>query len=175
MRPLYVPVRLAATAVAVAAVAGCMSVGDDGGGGSAKPSHSAGQRGGEAPDGGPAGTGGSGFGAHADVDGKRGKKKGKDAGKKSRKSADPSDSPSARASASRPAGPAQPGGTEGPGPTRTAEPEPTRTAEPEPTPTQDPVTPTPTPPPAEPSSSAHEDTAPQLVQREPAPEAQAPA
>lgn len=51
MRPMYVPVRLAAAVVAVAAAAGCMSVGDDAGG-SAKPSHSAGQRGGEAPDGG---------------------------------------------------------------------------------------------------------------------------
>ena len=63
MRPLYVPVRLAATVVAVAAAAGCMSVGDDTGG-SVKPSHSAGQRGGEAPDGGSAVPGGgAGFGA----------------------------------------------------------------------------------------------------------------
>ncbi|MEU2783395.1 MULTISPECIES: hypothetical protein [unclassified Streptomyces] len=177
MRPLYVPVRLAATVVAVAAVAGCMSVGDDGGGEKAKPSHSAGQRGGEAPDGGPAARGGgSGFGPHADVDGKRGKKKGKGKGKKAGGSAEPSDSPSAGASASRPAGggPEQPGRTDGPGPTRPADPEPTRPAEPEPTPTQEPSTPTPTPPTAEPSSSAHEETAPQLGRREPAPAAQAP-
>ncbi|PNG16385.1 hypothetical protein C1J00_42195, partial [Streptomyces cahuitamycinicus] len=76
MRPLYVPVRLAATVVAVAAAAGCMSVGDDAGG-SVKPSHSAGQRGGEAPDGGPAVSGGgAGFGA-AGEESERGRGKGK--------------------------------------------------------------------------------------------------
>ena len=56
MRALYVPVRLAATVMAVAAAAGCMSVGDDGD--RPAPSHSAGQRGGEAPDGGSAVSGG---------------------------------------------------------------------------------------------------------------------
>ena len=82
MRPLYVPVRLAATALAVAAAAGCMSVGDDAPGGGGKPSHSAGERGGEVPDGGPAVSGGNaGYGAAA-ADGTHGKgKKGKDKGK----------------------------------------------------------------------------------------------
>ncbi|MDX3575181.1 hypothetical protein PV648_39010, partial [Streptomyces sp. ID05-47C] len=51
MRPLYVPVRLAVTVLAVAAVAGCMSVGDEEGG-RAQPSHSAGEQGGDAPGGG---------------------------------------------------------------------------------------------------------------------------
>ena len=58
MRAMYVPVRLAAAALAVATSAGCMSVGDDGGA-PAKPSHSAGRRGGEAPDGGSAVGGGN--------------------------------------------------------------------------------------------------------------------
>ncbi|MYS55815.1 hypothetical protein GTW46_38170, partial [Streptomyces sp. SID6013] len=66
MRPLYVPVRLAATALAVAAAAGCMSVGDDAPGGGGRPSHSAGERGGEVPDGGPEVSGGNaGYGAAA--------------------------------------------------------------------------------------------------------------
>ncbi|WP_435216108.1 hypothetical protein [Streptomyces sp. bgisy034] len=179
MRPLYVPVRLAATVVAVAAAAGCMSVGDDAGGGNAKPSHSAGQRGGEAPDGGSAVSGdGSGYGAHGQ-DGKpdKSKDKGKDE-KKAGKSASPEASPSAGASASAPAGgdrPPKPGQSEKPGPTRTAEPSPTRTVEPEPTPTEEPTTATPAPTQAEPSSSAHEETGPQLGQREPAPAAGSPA
>ncbi|MEV5906631.1 hypothetical protein AB0L81_43370, partial [Streptomyces sp. NPDC052127] len=75
MRPLYVPVRLAATVMAVAAAAGCMSVGHEEGG-RAKPSHSAGQRGGEAPGGVSAGSGGGfGMGA-AGGDGKHGHGKG---------------------------------------------------------------------------------------------------
>ncbi|ELP61714.1 hypothetical protein STRTUCAR8_05911, partial [Streptomyces turgidiscabies Car8] len=61
MRPLHVPVRLAATVVAVVAAAGCMSVGD-GDAGQVKPSHSAGQKGAKAPDGGSAVTGGGGSG-----------------------------------------------------------------------------------------------------------------
>lgn len=57
-RPLYVPVRLAAAVMAVAATAGCMSVGEDGRE-SAGPSHSAPDRGGAAaPDGGAAAQGG---------------------------------------------------------------------------------------------------------------------
>lgn len=71
MRPMYVPVRLAAAVAVVAAAAGCMSVGDDAGGG-AKPSHSAGQHGGAAPDGGSGVPGGGiGFGGSAG-DGKHG-------------------------------------------------------------------------------------------------------
>ena len=84
MRPLYVPVRLAATVMAVAAAAGCMSVGDDGAAGARKPSHSAGQRGGEAPDGGPAVSGGGAGYAAAGGRGSRGRaraKKGNGKGK----------------------------------------------------------------------------------------------
>ncbi|RSN33988.1 hypothetical protein DMH12_38575, partial [Streptomyces sp. WAC 04229] len=75
MRPLYVPVRLAATAMAVVAATGCMSVGDDESGGGVRPSHSAGERGGEAPGGGPAGPGGS--AGHEAAAGGKGNGKGK--------------------------------------------------------------------------------------------------
>ncbi|RSS92322.1 hypothetical protein EF919_19275, partial [Streptomyces sp. WAC02707] len=81
MRPLYVPVRLAATAVAVVAAAGCMSVGDDASGGGATPSHSAGERGGAAPDGASAVGGNAGYGAAAADEG-RGRGKGKKGGGK---------------------------------------------------------------------------------------------
>ncbi|MCT7352498.1 hypothetical protein N4P33_09970, partial [Streptomyces sp. 15-116A] len=64
MRRKLVPVRLAATVVAVAAAAGCMSVGEDGAGGGGKPSHSA-RPGGEAPDGAVAPGDGAGYGAAA--------------------------------------------------------------------------------------------------------------
>ncbi|MEU9383539.1 hypothetical protein AB0D38_22260, partial [Streptomyces sp. NPDC048279] len=71
MRPLYVPVRLAVTVMAVAAAAGCVNVGDDAG--KVKPSHSAGHRDGEGGDGGSgvSGGGGAGYGGEA-ADGKRG-------------------------------------------------------------------------------------------------------
>ncbi|MDX3579472.1 hypothetical protein PV663_21500, partial [Streptomyces sp. FL07-04A] len=75
MRPLYLPVRLAVTVMAVAAAAGCMSVGEDDGG-RAKPSHSAGPRGGEAGGGDSRGAGG-GFGVGAaGGDGRHGHGKG---------------------------------------------------------------------------------------------------
>ncbi|MDX3028619.1 hypothetical protein [Streptomyces scabiei] len=54
MRALNVSVRLAATVMAVAAAAGCMSVGDEAR--TPGPSPTAGQRGGEKPDGGTAVT-----------------------------------------------------------------------------------------------------------------------
>ncbi|MFF3942828.1 hypothetical protein [Streptomyces phaeofaciens] len=179
MLPKYVPVRLAATVMAVAAAAGCMSVGDDEGG-RAKPSHSAGHRGGDAPDGGPAGVGGGYMGA-AGTDGKHGHGRGK--GRPSA-SASASGSPSAGASASASAGPVQPGKTEKPGVPAPTKAQPSAPASPDP----EPPVPSPEPPPpsaeptvAEPSSSAHEPggaagggTAPQLVLREPAPEAGAP-
>lgn len=177
MRPLYVPVRLAATVVAVAAAAGCMSVGDDDAGGSVKPSHSAGQRGGEAPDGGPAVSGGgAGFGA-AGADGERGRGKG-GKGKRGKgggagESVSPAVSPSADVSPTVP-GRDKPGGPVRPTPKPPVPPAPTRTAEPEPTPTPPEPTASPEPTP-EPSSSAHEPPGPQLGQREPAPEAGAPA
>ena len=177
MRPMYVPVRLAATVMAVAAAAGCMSVGEDGDG-PARPSHSAGQRGGEAPDGGPAGVGGGYLGPRGG-DGKRGHGKGKD---KASASASPSASPSAGASESAPTRPVKPGRTEKPGaptPTKAQPPTPTRSPDPEPpAPSPEPPSPSAEPTTAEPSSSAHEGnggTAPQLAEREPAPEAGVPA
>ncbi len=79
MRRLYVPVRLAATALAVAAAAGCMSVGDGASGGDAGPSRSAGEQGGKEPDGGSHVPGGAGYGAAAadGAHGEGGKGKGK--------------------------------------------------------------------------------------------------
>lgn len=169
MRALYVPVRLAATVMTVAVGAGCVSVGDDG----AKPgpSHSARQRGGEEPDGGPAGPDGAG----AEYQGGRGKK-----GAVAEPHASASASKSASASASGTAKPS-PGPTtkDGEGgdhedkPPRPEppqdEPTPTRTQE-QPPPTKEPEPPAPEPPTAEPSSSAH-DQGTQLVEREPAPRA----
>ncbi|NEA94112.1 hypothetical protein G3I22_17615, partial [Actinospica acidiphila] len=96
MRRLYVPVRLAATVVAVAAAAGCVSVGDDDAGGKAAPSHSAGRSGGEAPDGGTDRVGGKAGHGAAGADGGRDEKDGKDEdgkdGKKKRKGERPSPS-----------------------------------------------------------------------------------
>ncbi|MYQ63173.1 hypothetical protein GTY92_06605, partial [Streptomyces sp. SID4950] len=77
------------------------------------------------------------------------------------------------ASASEPV-PGRPGQTARPTPTRTADPTPTRTAEQPPTPPVQPPSGDPSPTVAEPSSSAHEETGPQLVQREPAPQAGVP-
>ncbi|SES46906.1 hypothetical protein SAMN04487983_10622 [Streptomyces sp. yr375] len=175
MRPLYVPVRLAVTVMAVAAVAGCMSVGNDEGG-RVQPSHSAGKHGGDAPDGGSAGAGGGfGMGA-AGGDGKHGHGKGD--GAKASASASATAAPSAGASASASAGAVKPGHTDKPGaptPTRAQPTAPTRSPDPEPpAPSPEPPSPTPEPTVAEPSASAHEDgggTTPQLAEREPAPEA----
>ncbi|MCT7353578.1 hypothetical protein N4P33_15555, partial [Streptomyces sp. 15-116A] len=58
---------------------------------------------------------------------------------------------------------------------RPVPPEPTRTPDPQPTPTPPEPSATPEPTVAEPSSSAHEPPQTQLAQREPAPEAGAPA
>ncbi|MBL1083417.1 hypothetical protein JK359_15765 [Streptomyces actinomycinicus] len=164
MRPLYVPVRLAVAALAVTAAAGCVNVGDDAG--RARPVHSAGQRGGEAPDGGPvAGVGDLGH-EEAAADGKHGHGRKKKPGKPVSASARPSRAGSASAV------PAKPGRTEKPG-----EPEPSAVPPTPPASTPPPEPPASTPPPvseppsAEPSSSAHEETEPQLVQREPAPAA----
>ncbi|MDX2999959.1 hypothetical protein PV460_44890, partial [Streptomyces scabiei] len=68
MRALNVSVRLAATVMAVAAAAGCMSVGDEAR--TPGPSPTAGQRGGEKPDGGTAVTDAGGTG-HRSGQGKR--------------------------------------------------------------------------------------------------------
>ncbi|MFF4491358.1 hypothetical protein ACFY0F_33725 [Streptomyces sp. NPDC001544] len=173
MRPLSVPVRLAATAMVLAAASGCVSVGDDADPG--RPAHSAGQRDGRAPDGLAvvSGHGGGYDGGPADGKHRHGGKA------RPGKSASASAEPSAPGSAS-PTAPAKPGRTAGPGePAPTdAQPVPSRTAEPTPTPPPPPPPPPPTPtsapPSAEPSSSAHEETGPQLVEREPAPEAGSP-
>jgi len=173
VRAFYVPVRLAATVMAVAAAAGCISVGDDGS--RPGPSHSAGQRGGEAPDGGSAVSGG-GVGFH----GGKGAKGGTGSAKP-----DESTSPGASMAASASGG-AKPsakapekGGT---GSSNESVP-----PKGEASPTDTPAEPTPPPPPPpvssppasdpgtpEPSSSAHEQAT-QLEQREPAPAAGTPA
>jgi hypothetical protein len=182
VRPLYVPVRLAATVLAVAAAAGCMSVGDDESGGGVRPSHSAGQRGGEVPEGGPAASGGNaGYGAAAaDEEHGRGKKAEsgdrKGDGKERGGDGKGKDASASAAPPAHPTGAPPKGGNPEPEPTRTPPAEPTRTVEPEPTPTQEPpASPTPEPTVAEPSSSAHEPPGTQLEQRQPAPAAGAPA
>ncbi|MFD9394305.1 hypothetical protein ACFWBB_27305 [Streptomyces sp. NPDC060000] len=175
MRRLYVPVRLAATVMAVAAAAGCMSVGDEEGG-RTRPSHSAGQRGGEAPGRDSEGAGGGfGMGA-AGGDGKHGHGKG-DRGK-AKAPASASAVPPTGGSAPASAGAVKPGKSEKPGaptPTGGQSTAPTRSPDPEPpAPTPEPPSPTPEPTVAEPSSSAHEGdggAAAQLMDREPAPEA----
>nr|WP_260333111.1 hypothetical protein [Streptomyces sp. REN17] len=169
---MYVPVRLAAAALAVATSAGCMSVGDDGGS-RAEPSHSAARQGGEAPDGGAAVSGAR--------PGRQGASDGKHARAKPGRSASGPASPSARRSgASRSAAPEKPGkdhDDDGKKPRpRVSSPTkapstPTRPA-PEPTPTKETPVPSPDPTTAEPSSSAHPEPEPQLFEfREPAPKA----
>lgn len=170
MRPLYVPVRLAAAVLAVTAAAGCVNVGDDAG--RARPSHSAGQRGGEVPDGGPV----AGAGGYVEERGGAGDGKHGHGGKAKRgKPGSASATPSAARSASH--APAEPGRTAEPGepvPTKAPPTPPVTSAPPEP-PASTPPPPVSEPPSAEPSSSAHEETSPQLVQREPAPAAGVPA
>ncbi|KOV93920.1 hypothetical protein ADL04_26105 [Streptomyces sp. NRRL B-3648] len=167
---MYVPVRLAAAVLAVTAAAGCVNVGDDAG--RARPSHPAGRRGGEAPDGVPvAGVGGLAREGGGAGDGKHGH-----GGKaKKGKPASASATPSAAGSVSHT--PAEPGRTVQPGdpePTGDQPTPPVTSAPPEP-PATTPPPPVTEPPSAEPSSSAHEETGPQLVQREPAPRAGVPA
>jgi hypothetical protein len=166
VRPLSVPVRLTVTALTLAAAAGCVNVGDDAG--RARPAHSAGRHGGEAPDGGPV-EGAGGFGGHP---GKAGDDKHGHGGKAKRDedSASPSATPSGERS--DPAAPAKPGTTVRPGdpaPTKAPPPPPVTSAPPAP-PASTPPPVTSAPPSAEPSSSAHEGPGSQLVQREPAPE-----
>lgn len=166
MRALYVPVRLAATVMAVAAAAGCMSVGNDGDD-RPGPSHSAGHRAGEEPDGGTS-VGGGGIGSHG---GKGGK--GHKGSPKPGESESGDASPSASASkGGKPSAKAtdKGGGDPSTDPVPPGEPTPTRTTA-EPTPEPPPVSTPPSSDPgsAEPSSSAHEQPATQLVQREPHP------
>ncbi|MEU4085970.1 hypothetical protein [Streptomyces aureus] len=178
MRALYVPVRsrvparLVAAALTVAATAGCMSVGDDAG--RPAPSQSAGRHVDGVPGGGAAGGGGigsfggkSGKGGKGHKGGKASAKPGESASGDPSASASPGAKPSAKItvkSGDLSENPAPPG--EEPTPTRTTA-EPT----PEPPPASSPA---PDPGTAEPSSSAHEQPLPQLVQREPAPEAGSP-
>ncbi|MER6030508.1 hypothetical protein [Streptomyces sp. NPDC001851] len=170
MRPLPVPVRLTVTVLALAAAAGCVNVGDAAG--PARPSHSAGQHGGKAPDGGPVvDAGGLGHNGAA-VDGKHGHGGRAKPEKRASASATPSGEDSS------PAAPAKPPKTPepvDPQPTKAPSAPPVTSAPPEPPPSPTPPPPTSEPPSAEPSSSAHEGTGPQLVQREPAPTAGAPA
>lgn len=172
MRPLPVPVRLAAAVMAVAATAGCVNVGEDGG--RASPSHSAHQSGGAAPgDGGPAWPqDDAGYGATAShgKHGHRGKKS-----KRGHRSASASAAPSKAGRSST--SPVKPGSSQKPAdPPPTQAPPPVTTTSPEPETPETSVPPPPVTelPTAEPSSSAHEETLPQLAQREPAPEAGVP-
>ncbi|MFF3612268.1 hypothetical protein [Streptomyces sp. NPDC002580] len=169
MRALHVPVRLAVTVVALAAAAGCMSVGDDGE--RPGPSHSAGRRAGEAPGDEPA-AGVGGVGSRGGKGGHGGKGKAKPG---ESASGDPSASASESASGKPSAKATEKGGKPSAVSVPPGEPTPTRTTEepsPEPPPPPSPAEPDPGP--AEPSSSAHEQQATQLVQREPAPEAGSP-
>jgi hypothetical protein len=171
------PVRLAAVMVAVTAAAtGCVSVGD-GDAHRAGPSRSAGQPGGEVPDGMSAesgGGGGGGYGVGAGGDGKHAH-----AGKAKHGDSSPSSSPPSReVDGVAVSAPVKPGGSTRPTPTVPAPPVPTRTSGPTGTATPTETTPPPSSPPsAVPSSSAHEGTGPQLADREvaPAPAAGTPA
>jgi hypothetical protein len=168
--PVRLPFRLAAVMVAVTAAAtGCVNVGEgDGDTHRAGPSHSAGQPGGEAPDGvSTVSDGGGGYGVDAGGDGKHGH------GGKTRHGHPASPpAPSAREADGVAASvPVRPGSSARPTPTVPAPPTPTRT----PVPTESAAPPAETsappssPPPAEPSSSAHEGAGPQLADRQAAP------
>ncbi|MFD0415128.1 hypothetical protein [Streptomyces sp. NPDC127108] len=186
MRHVYVSVRWAAAVVAVAATAGCMSIGDDGSG-APVPARSAGERSGAAaPDGGSVTPGGSRADGRADgrrggeKDGKGGKdaKGGDEGGGKDGKSpaagrgkdAAPDDEPSkGGASGGSTVEPTSDGGK--PSPTRTRPgPRPTRST-PAPDPTSATPTPTQEPTPPEPSSSAHGGVGEPAGRGEPSPEA----
>ncbi|MCW5250174.1 MULTISPECIES: hypothetical protein [unclassified Streptomyces] len=193
MRPLNVPVRLAVAVLTAVAATGCVSVGDDGSGGGARPSRSAGERGAGVPGGTDVVSGGeAGYGVAEAGRGHR-----RPAGGTAAEEARPEDDGADGGRAERPEGaegeakgtgvpsaPAPPRATgsappgEGPPepvPSRTTPPEPPWTEEPEPEPTQEPPpSPEPEPTVAEPSSSAHEPPGTQLAQREPAPEAGVP-
>ncbi|MDO0927021.1 hypothetical protein QQY24_16960 [Streptomyces sp. TG1A-8] len=169
MRPLYVPVRLAVTVLALSAAAGCVDVGDDAG--RAGPSHSAGRHAVDAPGdvpvkgvGGAGDIGPPGVGGH----GRRGRAK---PAKPAPTEAAPSGADTGSAPPSKAGATVRPGD---PAPTERQPLPPVTSAPPEP-PAPTPPPPASPPPSAEPSSSAHEDPAPQLVQREPAPAAGRPA
>ncbi|MFF0385013.1 hypothetical protein [Streptomyces sp. NPDC004286] len=167
MRRLYVPVRLVVAVLAVAAASGCVRVGDDAG--PARTPHSAAQREGADSGGGPVSGGG---GAGVDDEDEGGDGKHGHGGKKKRHG----ESASASADEREPgrkgsAAPSEPGQTVRPGePVPTGEPTPPPvTSEPPAPPASTPPPPVTEPPSAEPSSSAHEDPAPQLGGRVPVP------
>ncbi|AYN43739.1 hypothetical protein D9753_18645 [Streptomyces dangxiongensis] len=165
MRPLNVPVRLAVAVLAVTAAAGCVNVGDDAG--RARPAHSTGRHRGGAPGGGPvAGAGGVGREEPA-VGGKHGRGGKAKPGGSHPATAGPSGADSASAAPAKPGSTAEPGE---PAPSKVPPTPPVTSAPAEP-PASTPPAPVSEPPSAEPSSSAHEETGPQLVQREPAPAA----
>ncbi|WP_172382977.1 hypothetical protein [Streptomyces sp. MNP-20] len=180
MRQFYVSVRWAATVVAVAATAGCMSIGDDGSG-APVPGKSVKERGGAAaPDGGTVlpgdergrdddGGRGGGHGKGKKGKGKRGDKG--EASPEARGDDKPGSKPS-RAGSGTAAASVEPTKNGRPTPTRTKPgPRPTRTT-PTPDPTPEPPTPSPDPTTPEPSSSAHgEAEGPVKEQGEPSPEA----
>ncbi|MEU2563570.1 hypothetical protein ABZ626_30200 [Streptomyces longispororuber] len=183
MRQLYVSVRWAAAAMAVAATAGCMSIGDDGSGAPA-PGKSGRERGGAAaPDGGTVLPGaareeGRDGGRRGDDDKGQKGRGGKDRGRRGedRKAAGPRDdkpgTKPSRAGSGTTAASVEPTRNGRPTPTRTKPgPRPTRTT-PTPDPTPEPPSPTPDPTTPEPSSSAHgEVEGPVKEQGEPSPAA----
>jgi hypothetical protein len=179
VRACYVPVRLAATVMALAAATGCMSVGDDAGRPSSSPT--AGRHDGAAPDGGSVTSGGvsGGLGGAA---ARVGSPKPDEPGAVS--SASPSASASGGDGRAKGNGAGKPtagetskhgsgGGGEVPPAPTVGEPDPTGSPA-DPSPTTQPDPPSPTPTTAQPSSSAP-GQATQLVQREPAPRAGYPA
>ncbi|MEU0691319.1 hypothetical protein [Streptomyces uncialis] len=196
---MSVPVRLATLAAALAATAGCVSVGDE----AARPgpSHSSGPRDGEgAQPGGAATTVDGGYGryqggrdAKPHLDGGGPRKKGAspsapapgsdpEPGPNPDPGPGPAGAPAPKPDDPRPARPTQAPRPTTPGaPTPVAPPEPTPTRV---TPAPEPPKPTPEPPapeptPAEPSSSAHEEPpaqghAARMFRHEPSPEAGSP-
>ncbi|WP_405554587.1 hypothetical protein [Streptomyces sp. NBC_01171] len=163
MRRLYVPVRLVVAVLTAAAASGCVHVGDDAG--PRRAPHSAAQREGADSGGGPVSRGG---GVEADDedegDGKHGR-----GGKKKKHGESASASADEREPREGSAAPSKPGQTVRPGepvPTGEPTPPPVTSAPPEP-PASTPPPPDTEPPSAEPSSSAHEDPAPQLGGRAP--------
>ncbi|MGW2212341.1 hypothetical protein [Streptomyces sp. NPDC001781] len=164
---MNVPVRLVVAVLAAAAASGCVHVGDDAG--PRRTPHSAAQREGADPGGGPVPGGG---GAEAD-DAGRGDGKHGHGGKKKKHGEQASASADEREPGERDsAAPSGPGQTVRPGePVPTgAEPTPPSVTSAPPGPTAStPPPPVTEPPSAEPSSSAHEDPAPQLGRRVPVP------
>jgi hypothetical protein len=165
VRAWYLPVRLAATVMAVAAATGCMRVGGDGL--TPGPPHSARQHGGAEPDGGSAVTGG-GIPGHQGGHDTAGTPAGRDgsAAASVSPSASGTPEPSSKASSEEGKDRHKRDKPQIPDPAM-SQPTPTRTEE-QPPPTREPESPAPEPSTAEPSSSAHQQGT-RLAEREPAP------